>query len=334
MAELNPLQAITIADAAKAMPDGNLVAIYDALRRRSSIMSHIPYVEASHPEYHRMTISDVAISGTEVGLYEGVPGTKKPLRQVDEYMSRVEDNSLVDTRVKEYYKDILAYRNKMDTLKVKDLSYQWTGKLFNGVLTDGKGFNGLYSRMSKLNRPGDAQYGKLPPVLDGGSSSGSLSSVIFVSWGEDTVFGIHPKGSKTFGVETEDKGEVRVLDANGNPFWAYETWLTMRGGLGVQENQSIARICNIDVATAGIWATNKIMSMVNKLTAQMRTNGKIYAYLSPLGWAALNDFVQDKTNIQYSKDDFGRPFVDFAGVSWYVDENITNSETRVTAVAS
>jgi hypothetical protein len=256
-----------------------------------------------------------------VALNEGVKGSKKILKQIDEQMARIEDNSLVDVRMKDYYPDILAYRNKMDTLKVKDLAYQWTGELFNGELTDGKGFNGLKARLNKL--------GTTDAYVLGAGGSTARSSIYFVAWGEDTVFGIHPMGSKTFGVDLKDKGEVRVNDAAGNPFWSYETWLTMRGGLGVQDWRSIARIANIDTSNPDVWTSAKIMQKINQLTALMNTDGKLYAYMSPMGFSLAQNWIQDKANIDYKLDEFGKPRFEWGGITWRIDENISDSETAV-----
>jgi len=321
MATIDALQAITIADAAKGMPDGKMLPLYDALRRRTTALTDAVWVGASHPEYHRMNISDVAIQATLTAMYEGVPGTKKVFKQVDEYLARYEDNSLVDVRMKEHYPDILAYRNKMDTLKAKDIAWQFDKAIFQQTLgSDGKGFNGLYSRTKTATMTDGL-------VIKAAASSGTTTSIFFVSWHEDNAFLIHPKGSKSFGVETEDKGEVRVLDGSNNPFYAYETWLSMRGGLGLKNVKSIARISGIDTNTEDIFTSGNIMRKVNKIIPEMVTNGKVYAYLSPLGYSLLQNYIQDKTNIQYKVDEFGKQITEFAGITWRVADGIVNNES-------
>jgi hypothetical protein len=326
MATIDPLQAYTIADMARAMPgpDGKPLPIYDALRRKSTLLADAIWQQASHPEYHRMQISDIAIRASKVALNEGVAGTKKTFRQVDAYMGRYEDNSQVDTRAKEIYPDILAYRNKMDTLKAKDIAFQFDEAILSETLgADGKGFVGLQGYLNKLNST-DATK-----LVYGAAGGSAWTSIYFVSWGEDTVFLTHPKGSKTFGVTTEDKGEVRVLDANGNPYYAYETWLTMRGGLAVQNMKSIARIANIASGTDGVFGSANIMKLVNRIMPQMHTSGKVYAYMSPLMWSHFQDWVQDKANINYKVDDFGQTFQEFAGITWRVSDNIGNNEAAI-----
>jgi hypothetical protein len=326
MPTVDAQQYYTIADAAKAMPgpDGKPLPIYDALRRKSTIVADAVWKAASHPDYHRAQISDKAITATKVAINEGIVGTKKTFRQTDFYMARYEDNSLVDVRVKEYYPDILEHRNSVDTLKAKDIAFQFDGGVLTETLgTDGKGYVGLQGYLNKLNST-DATK-----LVYGASGGSARTSIYLVSWGEDTCHLIHPKGSKTFGVSTEDMGKVRVEDGSGNPYWAYETWLTMKGGLAVQNMKSIARVANIASGTDGVFGSANIMKLINRIYPQMHTSGKVYAYMSPLMWGHFQDWVQDKANINYKVDDFGKPFQEFAGITWRISENISNDETAV-----
>ncbi len=54
-----------------------------------------------------------------------------------------------------------------------------------------------------------------PNVIDAGGTGDTLTSIWLVSWGDNTVHGIYPKGSKS-GLEHEDLGRLTVADEKGN----------------------------------------------------------------------------------------------------------------------
>ena len=323
---IDPLGYYTLADFSKATgPEGQLYPSYDALRRRDPINQDAFWTKANRPDFHRMNISDTLITGSLVGLNEGVAGTNKPIRSVDEHLARIETNSYVDVRMREYYKEAFnSYRSVQDTAKVKDLGYQLAGLVINGTRgTDGKGFDGLRTRLSALNTSGTY------PLVWGAGSTANLSSIYLVNWDQDGAFMIYPSGSggPDLGFTVDNKGEHPVNDSNGNPFFAAITWMTMRGGLAVKEPKSIARIANIDTTSSASFVT--AISQLNKAKAWMRTSGKIYAYISPTVYAMLLDYAQTKTNILYKVDEFGKEFLEFMGISWRISENVTNTETQV-----
>jgi len=68
-----------------------------------------------------------------------------------------------------------------------------------------------------------------------------------VVWGDNTVFGVYPKGSKA-GLQHEDLGLQDVQDANGGYYRAYKDWWQWKAGLVVKDWRYAVRICNIDVS--------------------------------------------------------------------------------------
>jgi len=51
-------------------------------------------------------------------------------------------------------------------------------------------------------------------------------------------------------VQREDMGKQRVLDSDGNPYYAMEEKFTWHMGLAVKDWRYVARIANIDVSNA------------------------------------------------------------------------------------
>ncbi len=76
-----------------------------------------------------------------------------------------------------------------------------------------------------------------------------------MGWGDNTTFGIFPKGSQA-GLVYEDKGDIRELyDANGNGFEGYTSYFEWKVGLAIKNWQYNVRIANIDTTTAGLLGT-------------------------------------------------------------------------------
>jgi hypothetical protein len=82
-------------------------------------------------------------------------------------------------------------------------------------------------------------------VLAGGSGSDN-ASMYLVGWGENTVRGIFPKGSKA-GLLHEDLGEGDAFEST-NRYRAYMDRYTWDCGLGVKDWRYVVRICNIDIS--------------------------------------------------------------------------------------
>jgi len=96
-----------------------------------------------------------------------------------------------------------------------------------------------------------------------------------VVWGEDTVFGIFPKGSKA-GLSHRDLGEESVQDAGGNYYQALRTLLQWDAGLAVKDWRYIVRIANIDISDwLGVTGTQATTSATNLIKLMSRALDRI-----------------------------------------------------------
>jgi hypothetical protein len=85
-------------------------------------------------------------------------------------------------------------------------------------------------------------------IIDAGGTGSVNTSVWLVVWGEKTVFGIFPKGSKA-GLFHEDLGLIDAFDANNNRYRAYADHWQWKNGLVVKDWRYVVRICNVDTPT-------------------------------------------------------------------------------------
>ena len=122
---------------------------------------------------------------------------------------------------------------------------------YSDVKVNGKQFHGLAPRYNSLSNVN---------VINGGGSGSDNMSIWFVTHGDMQTSIITPDGIAA-GVQREDMGRQRVLDANGNPYYVKEEKFTQHVGLCVKDWRFNARIANIDVSDviAGSVALNPLM---------------------------------------------------------------------------
>ncbi|WP_336657671.1 major capsid protein, partial [Pseudomonas marginalis] len=68
-----------------------------------------------------------------------------------------------------------------------------------------------------------------------------------VVWGQNTIHGIYPKGSKA-GLEQKHLGEVTLEDENGGKYQGYRTHFQWKNGLTMRDWRYVVRIANIDIS--------------------------------------------------------------------------------------
>jgi hypothetical protein len=97
-------------------------------------------------------------------------------------------------------------------------------------------------------------------VVNGGGTGSDNASIWFVTHGDMQTSIITPENIAG-GVQREDMGRQRVLDANGNPYYVKEEKFTQHLGLCVKDWRFNGRICNIDVSDviAGTVALNPLL---------------------------------------------------------------------------
>jgi hypothetical protein len=100
-------------------------------------------------------------------------------------------------------------------------------------------------------------------------------SIWFITWGTMQTSLIYPEGTSA-GINREDMGMQRVLDVNGNPFYAKEEMFRQHVGVRVGDWRFNARIANISLAAvqAGTVDIYKFLRQAY-YRLQVRRNAKI-----------------------------------------------------------
>ncbi|BBB13649.1 major capsid protein [Sphingopyxis sp. FD7] len=221
--------------------EGNeLGDIVEALHTLNPIMKDSNVITCNMGTKHRSNIRTGLPSVSWGALYEGIQQSKSTTTQVDDVTGFVEGLSTVDSRLLKIAGENAAKVRMSESTAFLEAMAQEFEKTFwySNIGSAPRKFHGFFARYNTLANPN---------VVTGGGSGSDNTSIAMITWGDQATSIITPKGMSA-GVDREDKGEHRVLDAAGNPYYAKDELFTQHGGLTVKDWRYSGRVCNIDVS--------------------------------------------------------------------------------------
>lgn len=256
---------LTLADMSKRLgPDGKVDQIAELLSQQNDILEDVVWKEANQPTSHVVTIRTGLPTVYWRAYNLGVPNSKSTTAQVTEPCAMMEARSHIDAKLLTLNGNSAAFRLSEESPFIEAMNQEMTSKLFNGnVNTDMKTFSGLATRYSSTTA------GNGNNVILAGGVGADNASMYLVVWGEQTVFGTFPKGSRA-GLASRDLGEESVTDASGNWYQAARSLFQWDGGLVVKDWRYVVRIANIDISdflgVTGTQATTASTNLVRLMT--------------------------------------------------------------------
>jgi hypothetical protein len=297
--------ALTYTDWAKRYNDGRISVIVELLSQTNEILDDMRWVEGNLPTGHRTSVRTGLPQGTWRQLNYGVQPTKSTTTQVTDSCGMLEDKAFLE-----------------------GLSQQLAQTLFYGN-TDAtpEKFMGLAPRFNTVS--GSAAISQ--NVIDAGGTGADNTSIWLVVWGDLTVHGIFPKGSKA-GLQMRDLGEQTLLDTNNNRYQGYRTHYKWDAGLTVRDWRYAVRIANIDVSDlAGGSAADltKFMIKATHKVPSLKTGQPVF-YMNRTGRQWLDIQAASKDNVMLKISEFeGRPVREFLGIPIRTCDQILLTEPRV-----
>lgn len=262
---------LTLADYAKRMsPDGKIDPVAELLSQQNLILDDIVFREANQPTSHVVAIRTGLPAVYWRQYNAGVPSAKSTTAQITEPCAMMEARSHIDSKLLALNGNSAAFRLSEESAFIEAMGQEMTSKLFNGnVGTDMKTFSGLATRYSSTTA------GNGGNVILGGGSGSDNASIYLVVWGEQTVFGTFPKGSRA-GLVTRDLGEESVPDGSGGWYQAARSLFQWDAGLVVKDWRYVVRIPNIDVSDwIGVTGTQASTAATNALKLMVRALARI-----------------------------------------------------------
>lgn len=237
--------ALTLADWAKRLdPDGKVPLIVELLSQTNELLADMQFREGNLPTGHRTTVRTGLPTVFWRMINQGIPPSKSTTAQIDEQAGMLEAWSEVDKDLVLLNGNASAFRLSEAKAFLEAMNQEMAQTLIygNGGLAPEE-FTGLAARYSVISGAANADN-----IIDAGGVGSDNTSVWLVAWGEETVHGIFPKGSKA-GLIHEDFGEVTVevtAGVAGNRMRAFQERYQWKAGLVVKDWRYVVRICNID----------------------------------------------------------------------------------------
>jgi len=217
--------------------------VIEVLKRQNPILDDAVAMECNMGAVHRHAIRTGLPTPAWGRLYQGIPQSKSTVQQVDDTTGFLEARSGIDTRLLKLAKNPGALRLGEAMSHLEAMNQEMASGLFyHDTATTPERFKGLSARFNTL---GGGAAGN--QIIDAGGTGSDNTSIWFVTWGDHACHLLYPQGTKA-GVSREDKGEQRINDAAGNPFYVKEEVFSWHMGLAVKDWRYVVRIANVDVS--------------------------------------------------------------------------------------
>lgn len=324
---------LTLADMYKRQnAKGEIPVIIELLAETNPILEDMITLEANEGSTHLTTMRTGLPNATFRKLYQGVQPSKSTTQQVRDTTGMAEAWSEIDAKLVE-----LAGSNDGQlrlteaTAFLEALNQAMAQRIFYGnTVTDPEEFLGLAPRFSSLT----AENGK--QIVDAGGEGADNTSIWFVVWGDRTVHGLYPKGSKA-GIRREDKGKQTRTDDSGGLYDVYREKFGWDLGLSVRDWRYVVRIANIDVEDlrTGDVKLYDFMRRAYYQLQQRRVSGgraAIYAnrdVLETLDALATNAGTNDSFIRLKPMEVEGKEVLTYRGIPIRETDALLNTEARV-----
>ena len=238
--------ALTLADWAKRLdPEGKVPSIVELLAQNNEILADMQWIEGNLPTGHRTTVRTGLPTVAWRLLNQGVQPSKSVTAQVDESCGMLEAWSEVDKDLAMLNGNTAAFRLSEAQAFIEAMNQEMGQTVFygNSGLAPEE-FNGLSVRYSSLSAANGQN------IINAGGAGSDNTSIWLICWGQQTVHGIFPKGSKA-GLVHEDLGEVTVETSAGiagTRLRAYQDHWQWKCGVALKDWRYAVRIANIDVS--------------------------------------------------------------------------------------
>jgi len=216
--------------------------------------------EGNLPTGHRF-VSRMALPSLAFRRFnEGVATSKSRTNQIDETCGMLEGWSAIDVELAKLNGDEAAFRLSESLGFAQAMNNQVEQSLvYSNTASNPEQILGFTPRLNAIstNTLNPAQI--IP--CSAAPSGSDQSSMWLVGWGDQSIYGIFPKGS-VGGLEHNDRGILPWDDGTGKKYDAYVSNWKWKFGLVVEDWRYLVRICNIDTSSTTFSGFDLIEAMV------------------------------------------------------------------------
>jgi hypothetical protein len=327
----------TLADAAKEFgPDGKPLRIANLLTQKNEVLLDMVVHEGNLPTGERAMQQTGLPTSYYRLLNQGIDPSKDTSVQVDFQCSILESRTQVDKDLAEMNGNLASFRFRRAKPQIEGMSQKTATTLFYGTSANPEEFVGLASYYNAISGAANADN-----IIDAKGTGSDNASIYLIGWGDDTICGVYPKGSKA-GFQHEDLGLQDAFDASNRRFRAYLDWWQWKLGLAVIDWRYCVRICNIDVSdlVAANVAAADLVSLMSRAIDIIPSFGDCRPafYCNRTVRSLLRDqAMASKKNtgltVPEAATQFGHPVrpgdINFLGIPVRLVDKLTKAEARV-----
>jgi len=325
--------ALTLVDFAKRLdPEGKTAAIAELLNQNNELLTDMMWIEGNLSTGHRTTVRTGLPAVAWRLLNGGVQPSKSTTAQIDEACGMLEAYSEVDVALAELNGNTAAFRLSEATAFVEAMSQEFSSKFFYGNSgLNPEQFNGMAVRYSSLSSTNASN------VITASGAGSDNSSIWLIGWGQNSIHGIFPKGSKA-GLQHEDLGQQTVTVATGiagSRMQAYLDHWKWNCGIALKDWRYAVRIPNIDISNlVGKSSAADLQELMIKATHRIPNlaSCKPVFYMNRSCFQMLDiqrrDDVQAGGSLTYDVVD-GKRMASFRGIPVRIVDALTETEAVV-----
>jgi len=336
MATLGTL--VTYLDIASRLgPDNKISGIIELLNKTNSILEDMATVEGNLPTGHKTTIWTGLPTATWRLLNYGVQPTKSITSQIVDTCGMLEAYAEVDKALADLNGNTAAWRLSEDAAHLEAMNQQMATALFYGnQATNPERITGLMPRYPQYgaNDPSVTAYNCLD--VHAAASGAVQTSIWLIVWGPNTVHAIYPKGSKSGGVDFENKGQVTLDDDRTPPghYEGYRTHYKWDLGFTVRDWRYAVRCANVDTALLSATAVDLFFGMTKAYyRIPSFAMGRAVFYCNNLILEYLQQQAAVKANLALKYEEVGgKPVTKFMGIPIRRCDALLNTEAEVLTI--
>lgn len=291
-------------------PSGKVAKVVDLMMQECSMFEDMPYVTGNLEAGHKIIQVVDKPKGSYTGYNQGSQNEKSAHRQITFGTGSLTGRVQVDDKIMRNFTNAPETFVQQCNETVQGLTQTTQHTLLYGETSEDpnafNGFNHFYGN------PKDPLYGK--QLYNAGGTSNDNTSIYFVGWGPETVFGITPKNSKA-GIQIFDRGINEVLDENGKPYFAHVRTFEMNLGLCVRDPRFVSVLHNVSLSKLLADPTGIIKQMTYAMgLARTGFGSKMKIYVARELHSHLQVAAQEKMNVNLTVSNVeGQPITSFNG---------------------
>lgn len=322
---------LTLSDWAKRLdPGGSIPLIAEMLSQMNPILEDMVWKEGNLPTGHRVVQRTELPSVSARRINEAISPSKSTTVQSDESCAMLEALSTVDVDLAMLNGNTPAFRLSEAQAFVEAMQQTFAGYLFYGnAALNPERFTGFMPRYASLSGSTATN------VLNGGGAGSDNASILLTVWGDNTVHGIYPKGSKA-GLVHENLGEQLIQSSTGistGMLKAFVDRWQWKCGLAVKDWRYVVRTANIDVSNlvAESSAADLVKSMIKMIhRIPSLSMGKPVFYVPRSVREMLDIQALNKATYGITIETFdGKPITMFRGIPVKTCDQMLETEAAV-----